>query len=116
MKVALPSMDGSATILLPNFSGWARPLTYTTTMVRTPIGARDVEVTASGLVGCAVSRVLIGHLVEATGAEGPGNGVAGYAVGREVRHLGYLVRVLGLRDVGHEARVLAVEVDEYKDS
>lgn len=70
------------------------------------------EISARGLISSPVPGLLIGKLVQSGRAEGTRDGVAGYAVRRQVGRLGYLMRILRLGQFGHETGVLPVEVDE----
>lgn len=70
------------------------------------------EISARGLISSPVPGLLISKLVQSGRAEGTRDGVAGYAVRRQVGRLRYLVRILRLGQFGHETGVLPVEVDE----
>lgn len=80
--------------------------------VLTAIRTWYTEISARGLISSPVPGLLIGKLVQSGRAEGTRDGVAGYAVRRQVGRLGYLMRILRLGQFGHETGVLPVEVDE----
>lgn len=80
--------------------------------ILTAIRTWYAQVSARGLISSPVPGVLISKLVQSGRAEGAGDGVAGYAMRGQVGRLGYLMRILRLRQFGYEACVLPVEVDE----
>lgn len=73
------------------------------------------EISASCLISRPVAGVLISQFVQAGGTEGARYCVTRHTVRCQMSSLGYLVWILRLWQLGYEAGILSVEIDEHED-
>lgn len=81
----------------------------------TSVSTGHREISASCLISRPVASILVRQFVQAGGTEGARYCVTRHTVRCQVSNLGYLMWILRLWQLGYEAGILSVEIDEHED-